>query len=54
MAISAVLIEGKVGIAWRIHTRINESDGMNNSLLNCTEVEKMACTWFGEICYCCS
>ena len=19
-----------------------------------TEVEKMACTWFGEICYCCS
>ena len=19
-----------------------------------TEAEKMACTWFGEICYCCS
>ena len=34
MAISAVLIEGRVGIAWRIHTRINESDGMNNSLRN--------------------
>ena len=25
------------------------SDSRNN-----TEVEKMACTWFGEICYCCS
>ena len=27
-----------------------------NSILDpyCTEAEKMACTWFGEICYCCS
>ena len=24
------------------------------SLVRYTEVEKIACTWFGEICYCCS
>ena len=37
------------------HAKSMRSDGNHEvGRMICTEVEKMACMWFGEICYCCS
>ena len=41
------------GRSWRTKLS-NEFPLFRDHFFVSTEVEKMACTWFGEICYCCS
>ena len=45
------VLGGQLAYPW-LHGRIVRGGIFKRHLH--TEVEKMACTWFGEICYCCS